>query len=501
MRRVLLVAERDYRQILANRGFWVMLLCVPLMIAASSVFGRVMKPPESIGYVLVDASGRYGAAVNQRLELDYQRAVLGDLSAYVQRWKLQAAAPGAVWTSGRRWVDDAEAQAFLASGGLPAALARIAPLKPKDAPPFKPPRRRAVRLDPPADVASNAGPDAFDRSVAPFLRSGITTPQGRRPLALAVYVPAGFGAPGAPVRMWTNGRPDEELIDAMRDELSHQLRLQAFAGAGLAPAAAERLEALSAPVLVKAPPQGGGSFEQAMTRSALPLAFTYLLLITAITTGSMMLTAVMEERANKLLESVLACVSPRELMYGKLLGLGAVGLTIIIAWAGFAAAAAGSQQGVVADFLRPALASVAHPGTIAALVFYFLASYLVISTLFLGVGCLANTMQEAQAYLTPIIMVVLMPVMLMMGQVMRSPEATLAHTMSWIPIYTPFAMIARLGGPIPAAEIAGTTMILIGFIALELWALGRLLEATVLRSGQPPKLAAAVRLILRPQGR
>jgi ABC-2 type transport system permease protein len=348
---------------------------------------------------------------------------------------------------------------------------------------------------------ANAGPEAFERTTAPWRQSGVMTAEGHAPLALAIYVPSNFGAPGAAVRMWTNGRPNNYLIDLIRGELSHALKLQALGAAGLAPETARRLDAMSAPVVVVAPAQGSGSLEQTLARSALPLGLAYLLLISSMTTGSMMLTAMMEERSNKLLESVLACVSPRELMYGKLLGLGAVGLTIIVAWVGFAALGAASMQGVAADVLRPSVANISHPLIIAAMIFYFLAAYLVMTMIFLGVGCLANTMQEAQAYLGPAIMIVMMPVLLMMGSVMRGPESQVARTMSWIPIYTPFAMMARLGSGMPPWwEMAATSLILLGFIGLGLWAVGRLFEATVLRAGEPPKLSGVLQLILHPQG-
>ena len=80
---------------------------------------------------------------------------------------------------------------------------------------------------------------------------------------------------------------------------------------------------------VTAPPQGGGR-SQMMVRSIVPLALVYLLLTAALITGGMMLQGVIEERSNRLLEAVLACVEPRELMDGKLIGLGAVGLTIML---------------------------------------------------------------------------------------------------------------------------------------------------------------------------
>jgi ABC-2 type transport system permease protein len=71
--------------------------------------------------------------------------------------------------------------------------------------------------------------------------------------------------------------------------------------------------------------------------------------------------------------------------------------------------------------------------------------------------------------------------------------------MSWIPLYTPFAMLARLGSGVPAAEIAATGAMLILFVALELLLLGRVFTASLLNTGQPPRLGAFLRRMRRPR--
>ena len=95
MRAILLVAARDFRQIVATRGFMVTVLIVPFAVAVS-IFGSIMFAPKNTSaFSLVDASGRYGAQVERRLELDYQREVLRSLSAYVDRWQPASIDPAA----------------------------------------------------------------------------------------------------------------------------------------------------------------------------------------------------------------------------------------------------------------------------------------------------------------------------------------------------------------------------------------------------------------------
>ena len=96
MRAVLLVAAREFRQVIGTRGYRVMLLVVPLALAVSGFASSSSRPrAESVAFTLVDASGYYGERLAQRLERDYQRQVLRGLSTYVDRVKLASVDPRA----------------------------------------------------------------------------------------------------------------------------------------------------------------------------------------------------------------------------------------------------------------------------------------------------------------------------------------------------------------------------------------------------------------------
>src|SRR5258708_340681 len=72
----------------------------------------------------------------------------------------------------------------------------------------------------PRDVPVDRGAEAFGRAIAPYLANDIGTVQGKRPLAVAVYIPA-----RGPLRLWTNGRGDNGLIDTIQQERTHLLRM------------------------------------------------------------------------------------------------------------------------------------------------------------------------------------------------------------------------------------------------------------------------------------
>ncbi|HEY9217067.1 MAG TPA: ABC transporter permease, partial [Phenylobacterium sp.] len=280
-----------------------------------------------------------------------------------------------------------------------------------------------------------------------------------------------------------------------RSELARQLRIGALMDAGLTPAQIHGQEAIQAPIEITT--AGENPAAKFARGSVLPLMAAYLLLMSMLMSGSLLLQGVMEERSNKLLEAVLACVTPDKLMYGKLLGLGAIGLIMISVWAGCAFVAGATVEGQFGELIRAAVISSASPTMIGAVLFYFFAGQIMYSTIFLAVGSMSDSMQDAQGYLTPIMLTVLLPFMLLMGQVVRDPHGPLPTILPWIPIYTPFAMLARMGGGVSMVEAIGTSVLLVVFLVLELILLGRVFRHSLLRTGQPPKLRDLVRLMGR----
>jgi ABC-2 type transport system permease protein len=117
---------------------------------------------------------------------------------------------------------------------------------------------------------------------------------------------------------------------------------------------------------------------------------------------------------------------------------------------------------------------------------------------YLAIGSLSNSLQDAQAYLMPMTMGVMLPVMLMVSSAFQNPGGLLPRVMSWIPLYTPFAMLARLGLGVSLLEVVGTGVLLIAFMAAEVVLLGRVFQASILNTGQPPRLSAFLKLMLRP---
>jgi len=494
IKHILLVAAREYRQIASTRSFWLTLLIIPLALVAGPLLSHFADNAHTETVMLVDQSGGgVGSAIAHRIEIDRQRQVMDALSHYVDRHNLKRAAPDAPWASKGRWYGDADVEAFIAAGGQKAALARIAHVSQSDADAFDAPAQSYRIVETPTEIAA-APPGGIDRMLAPWLRPADKS--GHKPIDYVVLIPRDFGVSPV-VRLWTNGVPRGSFVSTLQGVLTSQLRTRYLLVNGVAPPTAAAAASLAPAIGVTTPPEGSGR-ERVVIRSILPLISAYILLMSLILSGSWMLQGAIEERSNKLIETVLACITPDELMYGKLIGTVAVGLSMVATWVVCGLFAAFATHGAIADLIRPALEPVSTPGSIAAILFFFVTGYLMVSMIFLVIGATSDSMREAQGFLTPVLLVIMLPVTLLVQAVLSDSGGPIVEVLTWIPLYTPFAVLARLGSGIPTWEMLGSATTLLLFILFEVVALGKIFRASLLSGSGRPSLAELVRLVRSP---
>lgn len=490
MNRILLVAAREFRQIAAMRSFWLTLLILPLAFALGPLAARFLDDAKTERVMVIDRTGgAVATAIARQLDLDQQRRVLTALSRYVERYHLDRADPAAPWAHHDRVYSEAEVAAFVADGGTKRANARIAAVKPADVPAFAPPEPWYQIVPPTAAIAT--APDArLDAVLEPLLRPA--KGQDAKPLDYALLIPSDFGRSPA-VRLWANGPPPNDFVATLQHVLGSTLRTRFLGANGVAPDTAAVAGAIAPAIAVAAPPTLDGK-QRMMIQSILPLASAYILMMSLILSGSWMLQGSVEERSNKLIEAVLACVSPAELMYGKLVGTVAIGLSMVVTWAACGLFAAYATHGAIADLIRPALDPVSSPGAIATIVYFFVAGYIMVAMIFLVIGAMTDSMRDAQGYLTPVILAIMLPVTVLMQAVLRGTGGVGIEVLTWIPLYTPFVVLARLGTGMPLWQVIGAGVMLAAFLGLEMVLLGRIFRASLLASGQRPSLARIVAL-------
>ncbi|MGY4396442.1 ABC-2 type transport system permease protein [Sphingomonas sp. UYAg733] len=493
--RILLVALREFRQIAAARSFWITLLILPAALAVGPYVSRLFDKPGANRIMLI-GSDQVTEALRQRFALEEQRRQLLALSRYSERFDLDHTVPGAVWGRHRQWYSDAEVQHFVRDGGANGAIAAMKRTAPAGVPDFDMPLPRIEVVATPATVTAT-GSAQLDVALRPYFEPA----SGDRDKALdyAVYVPADFGRPGAVVGLWSDGQPDADLMATVQSVLSRELRLRFLQAAGV-DAKTVSIATDQSPAIRVTMSRALHGRERMAISSILPLAAAYLLLTSLMLSGSWMLQGLVEERSNKLLETVLACISPQELLFGKLLGTVALGLTMVATWVACAVAAAFLTHGVAADTIRAALAPLASIQAALAMGYFFIAGYLMVSIIFLTIGAMSDSIRDAQSYLAPIILVIVLPFSLLVRAIIANTGGPAISLMTWIPIYAPFTMLARIGVGVPVWELWGSALLLAGFIAIEFWLLGKVFRASLLRTGQRPGLKAIGEMIMSRSG-
>jgi len=180
-----------------------------------------------------------------------------------------------------------------------------------------------------------------------------------------------------------------------------------------------------------------------------PFIFMFLLFLGIFTGGQLLLRAVLEERSSRVIEVLLSTVSYNELMGGKILGLGLLGLTqsaIYLLGAYFA----GSYYEL--SILTP---------QIGLLYFtYFILGYLLYAGIYIGVGALFDSEQEAQQAIQIITFIAIIP-MILWTLVIENPNSTLVNVLTYIPLVTPFFMMIKIAvGETSVFQILSTIIIM-----------------------------------------
>ena len=204
-----------------------------------------------------------------------------------------------------------------------------------------------------------------------------------------------------------------------------------------------------------------------------------------LTFGYLLASGVVEEKASRVVEVLLATIRPKDLLAGKIIGLGLLGLgqLAVMTTVGLVAAAASGALDVSGDVI----------GAAALAVGWFVLGYAFYSGLFACAGALVPRQEELQASMTPLTMLILISFFLSFV-VLDDPDGTLAHVSSFIPFSAPITMPPRIAlGEAPAVEIlAAFAVTVVGALALIPLA-GRIYSGAVLRTGSAVKLREAWR--------
>ncbi len=249
------------------------------------------------------------------------------------------------------------------------------------------------------------------------------------------------------------------------------------------------VDALMQPVKVDTT-QAGKNADTTSSFVAIYVLF-FLMYMVILLYGMNVARSIIEEKTSRVFEVLLATIRPEEMMAGKVIGVGSVGLTQVAVWLLTAILlTSGSLMGAIAGGQVHVTLSAMQ---IIFFVVYFLLGFLLYSSIAAALGAMVNSEQELQQ-LNMILVMPLAGCMFALVPVISNPSGTLARVISLIPFCTPLIMYLRISLATPPAwEIALSIVLMIATIYALLWIASRIYRVGILMYGKRPSLPELLR--------
>lgn len=259
-----------------------------------------------------------------------------------------------------------------------------------------------------------------------------------------------------------------QLMVTVERAVAQAIRAKRLAEAGIAEDIAKL--ALAGVDLVPVKVTKGGEEHRETVGASLAIGYLlmFVMFFTAVMYGMIVMRGVLEEKASRIVEVIVANLSPLELMFGKIFGVGAVGLTQYALWlmlaANFMAFAASASAGAAAVLTNPAL--------MASFLAFFVLGYFLYGSLYAALGAAFNSEEEAQQIQNVAGWVMAMP-FLFMVPIMNNPDSPVSVIVSLIPFFAPMLFFLRMVLQFPPlwqvilcyALLLGTTVLVVRLAA------------------------------------
>jgi len=452
MKKVLLVAGREFVATVSTKAFIIGLLIMPTMLVVSAiVFPRLLNPRnfKAEGEVaVIDPAGR----------------ALGDIrTAFSQE----------------RMSDRREEQARQVLNQAPVAVQQIA----------------AARANPQmaaAMASATAGSDLrlVERPAAANIqseKSWLLEPGTVRHLALVVVhdnaVVSRDGKTYGSYDTYVPANIDDRAMNEIQSAMQEALVNARTRERGLDRSELESLVRVARGRSITVTKDN----ERATVRGVnafLPIFFVVLMFMGVMTGGQSLLTSTVEEKSSRVMEVLLSALSPMELLAGKIIGQFGVSLIVLALYLGIGLA-------LLVSF---ALFGLVNPWLIPYVGIFFVLSYLTYGSLMVSVGAVVNDMREAQSLMMPLMLVLTFPFWVWFP-ISQNPNSTFATAISFVPPVNSFAMLIRLTSTAPPPWWQVWASIAIGVVGVfgAVWFASKVFKIGLLMYGKPPNIATLIR--------
>jgi len=222
---------------------------------------------------------------------------------------------------------------------------------------------------------------------------------------------------------------------------------------------------------------------------ALSFAGAILIYMSLFIYGAQVMRGVIEEKTSRIIEVIVSSVKPFQLMLGKIIGVGLVGLTQFTLWIGLSAGISYLVGHNSSSMNSPVYTFVHNLGSnagyeLGCFVFYWITGFLLYSALFAGVGSAVDSETETQQFMFPITLPLLFTYILSVSYLFMVPDSPLAVWLSMIPLTAPVAMMVRIPFNVPAWQLGISMALMIAGFLFTTYIAARIYRVGILMYGK-----------------
>ncbi|MCU0497678.1 MAG: ABC transporter permease [Anaerolineae bacterium] len=224
----------------------------------------------------------------------------------------------------------------------------------------------------------------------------------------------------------------------------------------------------------------------------LPVIFAFLLITASLTNSGFLMSGLVQERTNRVIEILVTSVTPLQLLAGKIIGLGLLGLTQVVILLGttYLGLALGQSQNL--EFLQGVNLP---PALIALALIYFLVTFFFMAALLAGIGAVSSSEQESRQISGFLTIPFMIPYLFFITFI-TEPNGTVPTILSLIPFTAPMSVLIRVGlTDVPAWQIGLSLLILVLTTVFSVWAGSKMFRWGLLLYGKKFDLREVVRVI------
>ncbi len=319
--------------------------------------------------------------------------------------------------------------------------------------------------------------------------------------------------------------PSMNLISYLENNLKKKIEEQRLFESGIDPKIINEVRTKVGIKSITLDAQGAETVSDATVNYALGFSSGILIYIFIFVYGNQIMQGVIEEKSSRIVEILVSSLKPFQLMMGKIIGIGAVGLTQFLIWVLLIGTLSSVVIGVLGmqmpqqqalEMASPEIAESMPPGSdmsqilqvisgidfiglTFSFIFYFLGGYLLYGAMFAAIGSAVDAPSDAQQFMLPVTIPLIVAYLGLFVFVLNDPNSNASFWLSIIPLTSPIAMMGRVSYGVPWTDLALSMGLLIGGFLFTTWMAGKIYRIGILMHGTKPTYKTLWKWIINSQ--